>query len=140
MIEDFLPNQLTSRSQSVARITSSQHLSAAAMALSFAVCCLPWTGRVGKSPSGVKNDAGPVLPGGIDLLGLGQPKEMTFGCKDLSEPHTKGRAEIPRLAAFSAMIKVAMVRAESMKAQTSAKRRTNKERIGKLARIGIKKY
>jgi hypothetical protein len=32
------------------------------------------------------------------------------------------------------MIKVAMVRAESIKGQASAKRRTNKEHIGKLTR------
>jgi len=38
---------------------------------------------------------------------------MTFGCEDLSEPRTEGRAEIPRLAGLSAMINVAMVRAES---------------------------
>ena len=51
-----------------------------------------------EKPIRLKNDAGPALPGGIDLLGLGQPKEMTFGCEDLSELRTKGRAEIPRLA------------------------------------------
>ncbi len=46
----------------------------------------------------LKNDARPALPSGIDLLGLGQPNEMTFGCEDLSELRTEGRAEIPRLA------------------------------------------
>ena len=34
----------------------------------------------------------------FDILALGQPKEMTFGWKDLSEPRPKGCAEIPRLA------------------------------------------
>ena len=37
-------------------------------------------GRAGRiKPIRLKYGAGPALPGGIDLLGLGQPKEMTFG-------------------------------------------------------------
>jgi hypothetical protein len=54
-------------------MTSSQALSAAAMALSFA--------RPGGSDEAIRleNGAGPALPGGIDHFGLGKPKEMTFG-------------------------------------------------------------
>jgi hypothetical protein len=98
MIEDFLPNQLTfpiaiGRQDNVVAAPERR-------GDGFEFCRLvALLGRARREkPIRLKNDAGPALPGGIDLLGLGQPKEMTFGCKDLSEPHTKGRAEIPRLA------------------------------------------
>jgi len=98
MIEDFLPNQLTfpiaiGRQDNVVAAPERR-------GDGFEFCrFVAFLGRSRREkPIRRKNDAGPVLPGGIDLLGLGQPKEMTFGCKDLSEPHTKGRAEIPRLA------------------------------------------
>ena len=49
-------------------------------------------------PIRLEDDAGPALPGGIDLLGLRKPQQMTFGGQDLSEPRAKGGPEILRLA------------------------------------------
>jgi hypothetical protein len=49
-------------------------------------------------PIRFEDDAGPALPCGIDLLGLGQPQEMTLGGQDLSKPSAKGGPEILRLA------------------------------------------
>jgi len=54
MIEDFLPNQLTFPIAIGRQDTSSQQLSAAAMALSFAGLLPSLDGRVGKSPSGLR--------------------------------------------------------------------------------------
>src|SRR3954464_4053889 len=48
----------------------------------------------------LEQDIGPFLPGRIDLLGLGQPQEMTLGWQDLAVAVADGGPDVARLAAF----------------------------------------
>ena len=65
-------------------MTSSQFFSAVAMALSFVGLFPPVAGASETAASGLRTTRGPALPCGVDLLGLGQPKQMTLGGQDLT--------------------------------------------------------
>ena len=79
MIEDFLTNQLTF-TIAIGRqdnVVAGPERRGDGLEFRRLIAFLGRAGRI--KPIRLENGAGPALPGGIDLFGLGQPKEMTFG-------------------------------------------------------------
>ena len=79
MVEDFLTNQLTFTT-AIGRqddVVAAPERRVDGLEFRRFIALGGRAGRI--KPIRLENVAGPALPGGIDLFGLGQPKEMTFG-------------------------------------------------------------
>src|SRR5208283_2532881 len=98
MIEDFLTDQLTLAVAIGRQDDVVAGLERCGDGLEFRLLVSAGSRARGIEPLRLEDDAGPALPRGVDLLGLGQTKQMTLGGQDLSEPRAKGGPEIFRLA------------------------------------------